>query len=262
MNDGLFAGIDSGSTTTKIVMVDGGGKVLFSACAATGARPAQSAEQMLRQALEAVAGGGAQPAAVVATGYGRALVGKVTKTVTEITCHARGARQAVPGCRTVIDIGGQDSKVIRLDPSGNVADFAMNDKCAAGTGRFLDLIAARLEVRIEELGSLALAGDSQAQVTSTCAVFAESEVVSLLSQAVPPAAIARGVVAALARRITALANQVGPVAPVVFTGGVALNSGLAAELGAGLGHKLIVAPDPQLVGALGAALLAAALPRP
>ncbi len=251
----FFAGLDAGSTTTKGVLLDSEGAVVARFFRASGPRPRDSA-QAVREQLAAQAGVPADRLPLVATGYGRAQVAGALKTVTEITCHALGARHLVPDCRTVIDVGGQDSKAIRLAPDGTVADFAMNDKCAAGTGRFLEIMADRLGVPMQYLGTLAAQAKVPASVSSTCAVFAESEVVSLLADSVPSDEIAAGLHEAICLRIAALANRVGITPPVAFTGGVALNPAMVSALSSRLGSRLVVPPDPQLVGALGAALVA------
>jgi len=251
----LFAGIDVGSTTTKAVLIDRGGTIVGRFFQPTGPRPREAASALIGQLL-ARSGLPGDSIPLVATGYGRAQVTGARKTVTEITCHAVGARHLVPACRTVIDVGGQDSKAIRLEPTGTVADFAMNDKCAAGTGRFLEIMADRLGVPMQHLGTLAGKAARPAAVSSTCAVFAESEVVSLLADNVPQDEVAAGLHEAICLRIAALVNRVGITPVVAFTGGVALNPAMVAALSRRLGHALVVPPDPQLVGALGAAILA------
>jgi (R)-2-hydroxyacyl-CoA dehydratese activating ATPase len=192
------------------------------------------------------------------TGYGRQMVARETggDTVSEITAHAVGARHLFPDCRTVVDVGGQDSKAISLGPEGVVVKFEMNDRCAAGTGRFLEVMATTLETPLEALGPLALGAAHAVAVNSLCTVFAESEVVSLIARGEDPAAIALGLHEAIATRLAGLARRVGPRPRVVFTGGGALNPCLLRLLEANLGLELSVPEHPQLVGALGAALLA------
>jgi predicted CoA-substrate-specific enzyme activase len=191
----------------------------------------------------------------VATGYARNRVDFADTTITEITCHARGVRHVVPDAVTVIEIGGQDSKVLRLQADGSVRDFSMNDRCAAGTGRFLEMVAQRLEVGLDDLGELAGAGTRPAVISSMCVVFAETEIIGLLASGARPPDIVSGVQNAIASRITAQAGR-GLTSPVVFTGGVALIPGMTRALEAVLDQRIIVAPDPQLTGAVGAALLA------
>ena len=192
----------------------------------------------------------------MATGYGRQAVPFADTTITEITCHAQGVAHLVPEARTVIEIGGQDSKVIWLDERRRVRDFAMNDRCAAGTGRFLEMVASRLEVDIAGLGRLHRASRKPALISNTCVVFAETEIIGLLAGGSQPADIAAGVQNAVASRVAALAGRSIP-APVVFTGGVALQDGMKQALEESLQCALAVCPLPQYTGALGAALLAA-----
>jgi predicted CoA-substrate-specific enzyme activase len=194
--------------------------------------------------------------AVVATGYGRKLVRTADTTVTEITCQARGVRHRVPDARTIVDIGGQDSKLVRLKPSGAVADFAMNDRCAAGTGRFLEMLAAQLGTPFLQLESLVERSRAPAVISSMCVVFAESEIVGLLAAGVLPEDIVTGVETAIATRIAAMTGR-NLAEPILFTGGVALVPGMGDALEAVLGRPLRIAPQPQLTCALGAALLAA-----
>jgi predicted CoA-substrate-specific enzyme activase len=193
---------------------------------------------------------------VVATGYGRKLIGLATETVTEITCQARGVRRRLPEARTVIDVGGQDSKLLRLSAAGRVDEFVMNDRCAAGTGRFLEVLATRLGVRLQALGELAAGSRAPAVISSMCVVFAETEIVGLLASRAAPADIVAGVQASLAARIVTMVGR-HAAAPIVFTGGVALVPGMDAALQAALGKPVTIAPDPQMTGALGAAILAA-----
>ena len=182
---------------------------------------------------------------VVATGYGRKLIRAAEATITEITCQAWGVRQCLPEARTIIDIGGQDSKLLRLHADGTVGDFVMNDRCAAGTGRFLELLAARLGVRLAALGDLAQESRNPAVISSMCVVFAETEIIGLLASGVTPADIVAGVQASLATRVAAMTGRsVAP--PIVLTGGVAMVPGMEAALAAALGQPLTVAPQPQM----------------
>jgi predicted CoA-substrate-specific enzyme activase len=193
---------------------------------------------------------------IVTTGYGRASFPLADKRITEITCHARGAFFVHPETRTVIDIGGQDSKVIRLDGQGRNVDFQMNDKCAAGTGRFLEVMAHALEVNLEDLGRLSRSATRTIQISSTCTVFAESEVVSLIAENQPKEVIIRGLHDAIADRLLGLVHRLGIEEQVALTGGVAKNEGVVHALEERLGVKLFVPPEPQIIGALGAALVA------
>jgi len=252
----LFAGIDIGSLSTDVVLLDAGGGVAGSAVVATGASTRKACAEALARALAGAGGGEADIAFAVATGYGRESVSSAGLRVTEITCHARGARHLFPEARTVFDIGGQDSKVIRLSPDGKVIDFAMNDKCAAGTGRFLEVMARALEMDLEEMGPRSLRSKKALAVSSMCTVFAESEVISLIASGAAPEDIARGIHAAVADRIAALAERTGIVPPAVMTGGVAKNPGARKALEDRFGLSLLVPVEPQTAGALGAALIA------
>lgn len=258
----LFAGIDVGSLSTDVVLLDGKGKSVGHAIVATGASTQKASGEALSRALEIAGGRAADIALTVSTGYGRDRVPFADWKVTEITCHARGARRLFPGAATVLDIGGQDSKVIRLSPNGRVVDFAMNDKCAAGTGRFLEVMARTLEMDLEQLGPRALLSRRSLSVSSMCTVFAESEVVSLIASGTAAEDIAWGVHLAIANRIAALADRVGCEAPAVMTGGVAKNPAARKALEERFGIPLLVPEEPQLAGALGAALIAREKSRP
>ena len=196
-----------------------------------------------------------QVGTVVATGYGRKLISFADGTITEITCQAWGVRQRVPEARTIIDIGGQDSKLMRLGADGTVGDFVMNDRCAAGTGRFLELLAARLGVKLGCLGELAGRSRSPAMISSMCVVFAETEIIGLLASGIKPEDIVAGVQASIAARVAAMTGR-SVTQPIVLTGGVAMVPGMDAALSAALGQPLTVAPQPQMTCALGAAILA------
>jgi predicted CoA-substrate-specific enzyme activase len=192
---------------------------------------------------------------IVATGCGRNIVSAADTTFTEITCHAVGVRHLVPDAMTIIDIGGQDSKLIRLNTSGKVRDFAMNDRCAAGTGRFLEVVADRLGVGLESLGRLAAQSTEPAAISSMCVVFAETEVIGLLASGTAAEDIVAGVQQAIASRVTTMAGR-EVESPVIFTGGVAMVSGMASVLAAALGQDVTISPAPQMTGAFGAAILA------
>jgi predicted CoA-substrate-specific enzyme activase len=193
---------------------------------------------------------------VVSTGYGRYLTGFNGRTVTEISCHAMGAKFLFPEVRTLIDIGGQDSKVTRIDESGGVENFMMNDKCAAGTGRFLEVMAQALDVELSQMGALSLLSRNDVRISSTCTVFAESEVISLLAEDCAKEDIIAGIHKAIAVRILGMAARVIVKERVAMSGGVARNIGMVHALEQGLGTKLLVAESPEIVGALGAALFA------
>ncbi len=252
----LFAGIDVGSLSTDAVLLDGDGNVAGSWIAATGASIRKAEREALDGSLAAAGASAEEIVFTVATGYGRDRVESADHRVTEITCHARGARHLFPGALTVLDIGGQDSKVIRLGKDGKVVDFAMNDKCAAGTGRFLDVMARTLEMDLEEMGKRSLLASRSLQVSSTCTVFAESEVVSLIASGAAPDDIAWGVHLAISERIAALAERIGVAPPAVMTGGVAKNPAARKALEDRFRLKFLLPEEPQLTGALGAALIA------
>ena len=257
MSTSFVAGVDIGSVATKVVLF-AGGKVLGRAVVPTGVSPQSAAEAALT-AASAEAQLPAKPARVVTTGYGRRSTQLQGDIVTEITAAARGAHWlgAPTGpVHSVVDLGGQDTKVILVHADGSVADFAMNDKCAAGTGRFLSLMAHALEVELGDLGDLSLRATQPVTINATCAVFAESEVVSLIARGRRKEDIVAGIHAAIASRIANMVRQMGGK-DVVFTGGGAKNKGLHKALESALGATIYVPPDPQFVVATGAALIAA-----
>jgi len=245
-------GIDAGSTTVKLVAVDGKGNLLWHIIEPASPLVQQQTQRILEQA-GAKAGSDALP--LVATGYGRKLVVGAASVVTEITCHARGVFRAMGQGGTLIDIGGQDSKVIRIGAFGSVDDFAMNDKCAAGTGRFLENTASRVGVAIGDMERLALSTAQETPISSTCTVFAESEIISLLAMATPLESILRGLHRSLASRVAAMVRSVGLAPRVYLSGGVAQNGAIRSMLEQELKVDRIEVPDhPQLMGAYGAAL--------
>ncbi|MHA1959037.1 MAG: acyl-CoA dehydratase activase [Candidatus Thorarchaeota archaeon] len=257
MNDEkkLGIGLDIGSTTAKGVLIDSTGKVLASHLQLTGA----SAPKSVKSVLAALKEGSSLDISnipTISTGYGRNIVEVATDTVTEITCHAVGISHLNSEIRFIVDIGGQDSKVIRLGQNGRPADFELNDKCSAGTGRFLEVMARVLEVTIEELGPLALESQAPCSISSTCTVFAESEVVGRIGAGEAPTDIAAGIHLAMASKIGSLARRVGIKQPICATGGVAKNPAFRHYLSKELGGELWVPEYPQLTGALGAAYLA------
>jgi predicted CoA-substrate-specific enzyme activase len=248
----LTAGIDIGSMATKAVVYDG--EVRGEAVVPTGWEPREAGLRALREALGYAGLSEGHVERVVGTGYGRVSLPIFDRKVTEITCHARGAYHLNNGTRTVIDIGGQDSKVIALNSDGSVADFIMNDKCAAGTGRFLQVMAGVLDVSLDGLGALA-ANAKPAALSSMCTVFAESEIVGLLAAGVAKESIAAGILASIARQVQGLAGRVQVQGEITFSGGTARNPYICGVVAEHLGMPLYIPETPQLVGALGAALI-------
>jgi (R)-2-hydroxyacyl-CoA dehydratese activating ATPase len=252
----LFAGIDVGSLSSKAVLMNKDA-ILASCMIPTGANPRLAGETVFEKILDAAKCSNEQVAFSVGTGYGRVNLPFVIRTITELTCHARGAHYDNPAVRTVIDIGGQDSKVVQVDQKGNMIDFAMNDKCAAGTGRFLEVMSKALELSLLDLGSCALKSKTPCSITNTCAVFAESEVISLLAAGQAKDDIAAGLHLAIAQRVGNLAKRLGLIPEIAFVGGVAKNTGVQKALEDFLEIKFAPAVhDPQFNGALGAAVLA------
>lgn len=258
----LTAGVDIGSLTAKAVIVEArDGEILASALRPTGWRPEQSGQQVLAKALEAAGLVYANLDTVVATGYGRVSLADADLTVTEVTCQARGTHSLLPEVRTVVDVGGQDSKVISIDEQGQIQDFALNDRCAAGTGRFLEVMAGALEVSVEQLGDLAGQAQHPVKFSSVCTVFAESELIGMLAAGVPREDIAAGLCQATAQRIAALMGQIRYQPPVALVGGVAYNTGVWQALAHLLDAPVIVPDNPQLTCAYGAAVWGAELAR-
>lgn len=251
----MFAGVDIGSVSTKACLLSQEGVILSYSIIGTGARPADAGNRALEQALESVGRTREEIRCIVGTGYGRVSLANADKTVTEIQCHAKGAYFLDPAIELVIDIGGQDSKVIRLDRKGSVIDFAMNDRCAAGTGRFLEVMARALDVGLDEMASLSLEG-IPVSISNMCTVFAESEVVSLVAREVEKERIIAGIHKSVAERTAALIDRVGLGEKVALVGGVAKNRGMKAALEKALVTPLFVPKEPQIVGALGAAIVA------
>lgn len=249
------AGIDIGSLSAEVVIMDQSG-VLGYVILPAGSSSKDTAEKALLAALRETRLDRRKLEYIVATGYGRISVPFADERVTEITCHACGAFFLEPAIRTVIDIGGQDSKAIRLNEEGKVLDFAMNDKCAAGTGRFLEVMAQALEVELAGLAALSEQAQRSVQISSMCTVFAESEVVSLIAEGLPREEIARGLHEAVAGRTAGLVYRIGLKEAVMMTGGVAKNGGVVRSLEDKLQVPIIIPPEPQIVGALGAALIA------
>ena len=250
------AGVDVGSTQTKAVVVNEAKGIVGRSLLPTGANVIRAAESAFEEALRAGGLREEEVEYVVGTGYGRYKVTFGNAQVTEISCHGRGAVHMFPGTRTVVDMGGQDTKAIRVSPVGEIVDFCMNDKCAAGTGRFLGAAASALEIPLEQLGPTALRGERPVKISTTCTVFAESEVLSWLGKGKKIEDILRGVHQSLAARSAGLLRRVGIVEEVTFTGGVARNTAMIETLQQALGVTLNVSEDSHYMGALGAALFA------
>ena len=222
----------------------------------TGYNSRRAADLALGQALGKAGIAREQIGTMVATGYGRVAIDYATKQVTEISCYARGIHFLNSQIRTVIDIGGQDSKVIAVSPKGKPSDFQMNDKCAAGTGRFLEVMARAMQLELTELGAMSAGSKNQVVVSSMCTVFAESEVITLVAEGAAREDIVAGLRRAIAKRVGAMVKRVGIVPPIAFAGGVAKNAGVRRALECELGESLIIPDEPQIIGALGAALVA------
>lgn len=248
-------GVDVGSASSKVVILEDGIRVVTEKVVQLGTG-SSGPQRVLEEALEASGLRMEDMARVVATGYGRFSFEGADRQVSEISCHAKGIYHLVPSARTIIDIGGQDAKAIKLDERGGVVQFFMNDKCAAGTGRFIDVMARVLEVTTGEMQDYDAKATEPAPISSTCTVFAESEVISQLSQGTSKENIIAGVHASVAVKACGLAYRGGVTPDVVMSGGVAQNAGVVRAISKELKQQVIVAPHPQVAGALGAALYA------
>jgi predicted CoA-substrate-specific enzyme activase len=251
----FFCGLDIGAATTKAVILSDG-KIISYSILPTGQSVKLAVDKVIDEAIEKAKIGNSTFEYLVTTGYGRHAVSFSHKAISEIICHAKGANCLMRSVRTVIDIGGQDSKIIAIDEEGNVTDFVMNDKCAAGTGRFIEVMANVLEVCLEDMGKLSLNSQKPCLISSTCTVFAESEVVSLRGNGEPRENLIAGIHKGIASRIATLGQSIGFNKDVLFTGGVAKNTGVKRYLESVIGANILVPEEPQIVGALGAALLA------
>ena len=253
----IFAGLDIGSISTKVLFIDENEKILLYEVARTGSNSKKTVEKCMQSVLEKARISFNDITNLIATGYGRKIVPFKSQEISEISCHARGANFLFPDTRTVIDIGGQDSKAIRLDEDGGAIDFNMNDKCAAGTGRFLEEMAKALDTTVENLGKLSLRFKKNLVISSMCTVFAESEVVSLLSENEAREDIAKALHNAIADRVLSLAHKVKLSNAITLTGGVIKNIGVVEAIKSKLPNLTIHIPDdPQIAGALGAAIIA------
>ncbi len=252
----IVAGVDVGSTATKAVLLDENRAILARAMVDTGANVARAAERAFRGALGTAGLEEWEVGYTVGTGYGRYKVSFGNAQVTEISCHARGASFLFPGTRTILDIGGQDTKAIRIGGRGEVLDFCMNDKCAAGTGRFLSSAADVMELPLDEIGPVSLRSTKALKITNVCTVFVESEIMSQLARGSKVEDILAGVHASIAARSIGLLRRVALEDEITFTGGVSRNAGMVAALQARLGRRINVSPDSQFIGAIGASLFA------
>ncbi|MFO7929171.1 MAG: acyl-CoA dehydratase activase [Candidatus Humimicrobiaceae bacterium] len=253
-------GIDIGSVSTEAVIFDKeNNKVLSYIIMSTGSNSKTAAEKAFSLACEKASLTKSDISSTVATGYGRINVPFADKNITEISCHAKGALFYFPDILTVIDIGGQDSKVIKLDQNSNPIDFLMNDKCAAGTGRFLEVMAKALEIELEDFQKVFISTNGKVEITSTCTVFAESEIVSLIGHGEDKNKIIKGLIYSIANRITSMVERIGLHQPVCMTGGVAKNLGVVKALEEKLDTEISIPTEPQIIGAIGAAILASNL---
>ena len=253
MQGKYFAGIDSGSTTTNMVVLDKSGDVVASAIVRTGPKAERGAREALEAVCEQLDATQEDFIAIMATGYGRDNIPFATDTKTEISCHAHGAHYLNPAIRTIVDIGGQDSKVICLDADGEVSNFIMNDKCAAGTGRFLEMMARSLELDMDQMSTRGLDWKRDLTISSMCSVFAESEVISLIADNHTDSDIVHGLNKSIASKTVSMVKRARGEAPFMMTGGVARNVGVVQELESRLGDALFITESPDLCGALGAA---------
>ncbi len=251
----MYLGIDIGSTTSKCALMDEQ-ENLLALSLVEGGIGTDGPEEALLQVLAKANVTREQILACAATGYGRGSWTDADYQVSELTCHGVGGRYTFPDLRTLIDIGGQDAKVVALNEDGTMSEFLMNDKCAAGTGRFLEVMARVLRMNIDELGEQALTAQEHARISSTCTVFAESEVISQLAKGVQRNAIVAGICDSVAARTATLAKRIGLTKPICMSGGVAHNRGVRAALETALGTELLYSPQCQHFGAIGAALYA------
>jgi predicted CoA-substrate-specific enzyme activase len=251
----IVAGVDIGASTSKTVLLEDS-HILSYSIIATGGESANSARQALDEALLRANLSQAEIGYIVATGYGRVIVPFSQETVTELSCHARGANLLFPSARTILDMGGQDCKAIRCDEMGRLQNFMMNDKCAAGTGRFLELMARVLGLSLDKLGELSLEARAEVKINTTCAVFAKSEVTSLIREGKDRRDVLAGLHSAIAARVYNLLRGVGIEPDLVISGGIGKNIGVVRKIEERVGLKALLPEEPQIVGALGAALFA------
>ena len=251
-----FGGCDAGSTYTKCVIIDENGKIAAAGTKRSRINPVLSAKDALDEAVSQVDGlnSAEELTYLIGTGYGRNKVPFADENISEISCHAMGVHVTAPSVKAIIDIGGQDVKGIAIDTDGTVLNFAMNDKCAAGTGRFFESMARAFEMSLDEFSNLSLTAKNVIPITAQCAVFAESEVISLVGEGKPMEEIAAGIQLSVAKRCFVMAKKAGAADSVTLTGGCAKNEGLKKAIEKVLKINVVDLPtDPQLMGALGAA---------
>jgi len=255
----MFVGIDIGSATSKAIIINGEGRILGFSVIPTTYDLESCGKEVFKLVLNQTGRSEKDVKKVISTGYGRRCISFSNKTMSEILCHAEGTKRLFPEVKTIIDIGGQDSKIIELDKEGSINKFEMNDKCAAGTGRFLEVLSERiLNLNVEELGPLSLKSKDPCTISSICTVFAESEIISYLSARRRREDIASGLSKAIAKRVIAIGRgaQISFKVPICFTGGVAKNIGVVKAIEEELKKKVIVPDHPQITASLGAALFA------
>lgn len=251
-----YAGIDIGSLSAETVILDEKGEIKVYNIFRTGANSAEAGKASFEDALKQLNISKEEIKYIVVTGYGRVSIDFADQRTTEITCHGKGAYHEFKKTKMIIDIGGQDSKIIKLGENGKVKDFIMNDKCAAGTGRFLEVMAGALSVDLNDLGNYSMQHDKEISISSMCTVFAESEVVSLIAKGQTKPNIIHGLHKSIANRVASMAKQLGVESEITMSGGVAKNKGVVFALEDKLGTKLNIPKEPQIIGALGAALIA------
>ncbi len=255
MRDVYTMGIDIGSTSSKCVILKNGKDIVAEGVVGLGAGT-KGADKVIEKVMDESKLTLDDMDAIVSTGYGRNSYEGATKTMSELSCHAKGGNYIFGDIRTIIDIGGQDIKVLKLNNKGQLMNFLMNDKCAAGTGRFLEVMSGVLDVKLEDLGELDKLATEKTPISSTCTVFAESEVISCMAKKIPIPNIVRGIHFSVATRVAGLAKRGGLVEPVAMTGGVTKNSGIVRALSEELETEIMTSKDSQMAGALGAALYA------
>lgn len=251
-----FLGIDIGSMTAKTVIINNKKEIVGSNILKSGIQHNKALEISLEKSLNMAGIKSEELLKIVSTGYGRENVPMANRQVTEIACHAKGGHFLFPGTRTIIDIGGQDSKVIKVNKNGKVIDFIMNDKCAAGTGRFLEVMANALGVEVKRLGEIHMQSKKSVTISSMCGIFAESEVVTKIAQGEKKEDIINGIHNSIATRIISMLNRLSIEEEITMTGGGAKNKGVVASLEKELGYSINISEEPQILGALGAALIA------